>query len=153
MTAEELTDVILINPAGEAVEQQVHTEQTDDKYFPGARQYTMTLDQPEAGEWELDLQSEADNAYLLMTDFETAAGNGLMMHATKKDATPSQDLQLDYQLDVDGEKIDEESLTTTYHVMDSSQQEDTNTWYVGDRKSTRLNSSHVAISYAVFCLK
>src|SRR5690625_6845483 len=25
--------------------------------------------------------------------------------------------------------------------------------YMGDRKSTRLNSSHVAISYAVFCLK
>src|SRR5690625_6705304 len=25
--------------------------------------------------------------------------------------------------------------------------------YSGDRKSTRLNSSHVAISYAVFCLK
>src|SRR5699024_3143226 len=24
--------------------------------------------------------------------------------------------------------------------------------YVGDRKSTRLNSSHVSISYAVFCL-
>src|SRR5437870_6463022 len=26
-------------------------------------------------------------------------------------------------------------------------------WDAGDRKSTRLNSSHVAISYAVFCLK
>src|SRR5439155_26364660 len=25
--------------------------------------------------------------------------------------------------------------------------------HIGDRKSTRLNSSHVAISYAVFCLK
>src|SRR5439155_7376649 len=25
--------------------------------------------------------------------------------------------------------------------------------WMGDRKSTRLNSSHVAISYAVFCLK
>src|SRR5256885_11787871 len=25
--------------------------------------------------------------------------------------------------------------------------------YVGDRKSTRLNSSHLVISYAVFCLK
>src|SRR5438067_4545488 len=25
--------------------------------------------------------------------------------------------------------------------------------YVADRKSTRLNSSHVSISYAVFCLK
>src|SRR5690625_1379660 len=26
-------------------------------------------------------------------------------------------------------------------------------WFKSDRKSTRLNSSHVAISYAVFCLK
>src|SRR5690625_6130753 len=26
-------------------------------------------------------------------------------------------------------------------------------WWGQDRKSTRLNSSHVAISYAVFCLK
>src|SRR5439155_11018366 len=26
-------------------------------------------------------------------------------------------------------------------------------WRKSDRKSTRLNSSHVAISYAVFCLK
>src|SRR5690625_7029839 len=26
-------------------------------------------------------------------------------------------------------------------------------WETTDRKSTRLNSSHVAISYAVFCLK
>src|SRR5690625_2267882 len=26
-------------------------------------------------------------------------------------------------------------------------------WAAADRKSTRLNSSHVAISYAVFCLK
>src|SRR5690625_5784145 len=33
-----------------------------------------------------------------------------------------------------------------YPVTISSQQEE-------DRKSTRLNSSHVAISYAVFCLK
>src|SRR5256885_5618638 len=26
-------------------------------------------------------------------------------------------------------------------------------WFVQDRKSTRLNSSHLVISYAVFCLK
>src|SRR5437667_2185587 len=26
-------------------------------------------------------------------------------------------------------------------------------WFLGDRKSTRLNSSHITISYAVFCLK
>src|SRR2546429_3055604 len=33
-----------------------------------------------------------------------------------------------------------------------SQPEETNTWGA-DRKSTRLNSSHGYISYAVFCLK
>src|SRR5256885_11963483 len=26
-------------------------------------------------------------------------------------------------------------------------------WFRGDRKSTRLNSSHLVISYAVFCLQ
>src|SRR5205807_6296849 len=28
-----------------------------------------------------------------------------------------------------------------------------NAWFSADRKSTRLNSSHLVISYAVFCLK
>src|SRR5690606_40359156 len=32
-------------------------------------------------------------------------------------------------------------------------QDDFVTRFAGDRKSTRLNSSHVKISYAVFCLK
>src|SRR5438045_9795901 len=31
--------------------------------------------------------------------------------------------------------------------------QDPRTGRVGDRKSTRLNSSHLGISYAVFCLK
>src|SRR5690625_5660729 len=38
-------------------------------------------------------------------------------------------------------------LATTPYVLDPVIEE------LGDRKSTRLNSSHVAISYAVFCLK
>src|SRR5690625_6835903 len=46
------------------------------------------------------------------------------------------------------------------HIIDLFQDEapdlvllDINLPYYEDRKSTRLNSSHVAISYAVFCLK
>src|SRR5690625_5991726 len=38
--------------------------------------------------------------------------------------------------------------TLRNEVIDAKTQD-----YVRDRKSTRLNSSHVAISYAVFCLK
>src|SRR5690554_7118092 len=35
----------------------------------------------------------------------------------------------------------------------SRYQQTTNNYHAQDRKSTRLNSSHVRISYAVFCLK
>src|SRR3712207_7295537 len=39
----------------------------------------------------------------------------------------------------------EDKLTTIYALNDDS------IYYVRDRKSTRLNSSHANISYAVFC--
>src|SRR5690625_6214752 len=38
-------------------------------------------------------------------------------------------------------------------VISSAIEHRTEGFILGDRKSTRLNSSHVAISYAVFCLK
>src|SRR5699024_2826528 len=39
------------------------------------------------------------------------------------------------------------------NTMDNTSANTNNTSVNGDRKSTRLNSSHVSISYAVFCLK
>src|SRR5699024_11612049 len=41
------------------------------------------------------------------------------------------------------------------HAIETAKQEGYKTIEIGtgDRKSTRLNSSHVSISYAVFCLK
>src|SRR5260221_14591142 len=41
------------------------------------------------------------------------------------------------------------TVTTIGHTGNHCSQLDT----IGDRKSTRLNSSHTVISYAVFCLK
>src|SRR3989442_3236269 len=50
-----------------------------------------------------------------------------------------------------------DEATYTFHVGSSGPAKFVLTWsdYPGtiDRKSTRLNSSHVRISYAVFCLK
>src|SRR5690625_4055773 len=50
------------------------------------------------------------------------------------------------------EIIDEKTLKITYHDFTPSLLS-SGIWAYPDRKSTRLNSSHVAISYAVFCLK
>src|SRR5437870_7328291 len=40
-----------------------------------------------------------------------------------------------------------------YYPKETAEIENTLAGLIEDRKSTRLNSSHVAISYAVFCLK
>src|SRR5699024_4996010 len=48
-----------------------------------------------------------------------------------------------------GVEPQEELLDIGFELADEPQR----SYAVGDRKSTRLNSSHVSISYAVFCLK
>src|SRR3712207_8178502 len=40
-----------------------------------------------------------------------------------------------------------------YFLAEDDDRRISNDFHVGDRKSTRLNSSHANISYAVFCLK
>src|SRR3712207_6907886 len=40
-----------------------------------------------------------------------------------------------------------DDMFSSIHLSDSDE------WHAEDRKSTRLNSSHANISYAVFCLK
>src|SRR3989449_2962573 len=44
-------------------------------------------------------------------------------------------------------------VTSPFAMLDSSSRQPGVPWIALDRKSTRLNSSHGYISYAVFCLK
>src|SRR5690348_18113607 len=59
--------------------------------------------------------------------------------------TDSRGKQISYSYDADGRK------TGAYDTTGGAVQSTAN--QIGDRKSTRLNSSHPSISYAVFCLK
>src|SRR2546426_8803530 len=45
------------------------------------------------------------------------------------------------------------AVTSTLLLKDTAHRTVVPVFSVGDRKSTRLNSSHLVISYAVFCLK
>src|SRR4051812_49494321 len=49
-------------------------------------------------------------------------------------------------------KLSLENLAAEAHLSPPHFCAEFRRWY-GDRKSTRLNSSHMSISYAVFCLK
>src|SRR5947207_4739810 len=44
-------------------------------------------------------------------------------------------------------------LDVVHYKATAGPSADADVWIVPDRKSTRLNSSHTVISYAVFCLK
>src|SRR5690625_4329518 len=52
-----------------------------------------------------------------------------------------------------GKEIDLIETIEIYFKNNQSIQQTAKELFIQDRKSTRLNSSHVAISYAVFCLK
>src|SRR5699024_11401557 len=49
--------------------------------------------------------------------------------------------------------VELKDVSTTYEQIIAQMEADTSISPELDRKSTRLNSSHVSISYAVFCLK
>src|SRR5438132_7026403 len=51
------------------------------------------------------------------------------------------------------EEIDQELFFAPHAVFAAMLPEPPKSWIRQDRKSTRLNSSHTVISYAVFCLK
>src|SRR5690606_40345439 len=70
---------------------------------------------------------------------------------TKEDGR-NVNLQLDYVRPFsDHHKLEAGYRTIIRRSMDYQYSQSDST--LGDRKSTRLNSSHVKISYAVFCLK
>src|SRR5690606_39817321 len=56
-------------------------------------------------------------------------------------------------VDTSGVHVSEVAHTARFVCTTDEDNCQIGTFYAGDRKSTRLNSSHVKISYAVFCLK
>src|SRR5439155_15393920 len=72
------------------------------------------------------------------------------------DALPISYLPYHYAFGVDPLRPTEPDLAEAFRLMELLREigiRFVNLMPISDRKSTRLNSSHVAISYAVFCLK
>src|SRR5690625_7035320 len=82
----------------------------------------------------------------------------LVGRARTRSSTSSELLSSERRLSGTGRRLPPRLVTLTSCSINSSVEPDTAVPSVRasekeDRKSTRLNSSHVAISYAVFCLK
>src|SRR5688500_19663813 len=84
------------------------------------------------------------------TLFRSDTGYAGSVHFTSNDTSAGVALPADSTL-TDGQATFAATLTTAGSQTITGT--DTVTMTITDRKSTRLNSSHLVISYAVFCLK
>src|SRR2546430_5578930 len=78
-------------------------------------------------------------AELNMAVFEWSIADGLVRSGSNVPAIPGADLQM--------------RINAARHAANPDAPESSKSAVYKDRKSTRLNSSHSQISYAVFCLK
>src|SRR5207253_9308156 len=101
----------------------------------------------------------------LYTDTDTSSTYTLSLHDAlpilprpNPTAYPADDKDMLYTVELLSVSLDEVKANFAKFNMLDDRVEFLKGWFkdtlpTADRKSTRLNSSHVAISYAVFCLK
>jgi len=131
LTAERLTDVQLISPAGKVIDPQVQETVSEEGIFKDAFMYAADIPAPEAGEWHIELASKAEeNAYLLVADFDSTplieaerSGYGL--------------LQKDEQVELQANtwQIDPDSLIVDYHLIETKNPGHQKQWQAAGRSA------------------
>src|SRR5690625_5946043 len=94
-------------------------------------------------------QDQAMNAVLARSVVVTGIGGSEVLDVQEREVPPPAPRQVRVQVSAGGVNFIDVYQRNGTHDM----QFPFVAGLEGDRKSTRLNSSHVAISYAVFCLK
>jgi len=143
MTNEGLEDVTLISPDGKRVDPELTTADTEkNDYFGDATHHAITLEKPESGEWEIQMTMANPGAYLLTADYHTDTEQKLYYHsaANQKMQATGNKHTLDYQLEVDSQQVNKESLEATYHVTEAGDTDQTKTWTTkGSNLSSELS--------------
>src|SRR5690606_28326875 len=78
---------------------------------------------------------------------------GTSIDVQGKRAIAQTKMTISQRADVDGQRVDVLCTGRFYDFFEQRLIDGKDEWRIVDRKSTRLNSSHVKTSYAVFCSK
>ncbi|UJL45652.1 hypothetical protein KFZ58_14820 [Virgibacillus sp. NKC19-16] len=131
LTADELSEINVIDPSGKEVNTNAEKVRQDEGFFPGAISHSLTLDKPQAGEWQVEMATEKDNAYLLVANYDTEMKLDLGEKTEKEIASLQKDQQLTYNLNVNNSKeVLEDTVKATYHVTESGNPKNSETWFV-----------------------
>lgn len=115
LSSEPIDHVNLINADGDNIFPEIETLQNEEGIFTGAYSQIISIDQPHAGNWELNMTSTVDNAYLLIADYDTA------FDALKKGtAELINHKEFTYDLRIDSTEVQPQSIHATYHMTQAS---------------------------------
>jgi hypothetical protein len=129
MTTTELGKIKLVSPTGEEVIPDIHVNKLEEGVFQGAIQNTITLKTPSDGNWNLYLEANQKDAYLLVATFKDVASKIIQTEKTK-----SNKASLNYQLHVDLNAVREGSLKATYNVTQSNNPANSKTFTAKGKK-------------------
>lgn len=136
LTAEPISKFKITNSSGKKKQANVQQTRLKEGIFKGAYSYTMTIDKPESGKWQLEMRSSKnDNAYLLVANFKT---DTYLQTNVAQNFITQDDL---YHINMDGDLFDEDTLTATYHVTETGNPQHEKQWTVkgNSNLSQKLN--------------
>jgi len=136
LTSEPLADLQLKDTAGKEAATKVQSHKTEEGVFAGAHQYSLTVEKPEAGEWELSIDAKDDSGYLLVADYDTKAdllqgGTGLV----------DQSQQVSYQLNLNPKEVQSNSIKATYRITQSNNPANSKTYHINGQTNVSQNFS------------
>lgn len=129
MTADVPKQISLVDPSGKSENVDMETVQSEEGYFPGAYHTVINKKAPEAGEWEIELSTEKDSAYLVTVDYETRQKVKLHQKEGNDTLDWKDSKHLDYQLEMDSNQVEASSLEAVYRITDTQNPEETKTLF------------------------
>src|SRR5699024_6699621 len=107
--------ISLVDPSGKSENVDMETVKSEEGYFPGAYHTVINKKAPEAGEWEIELSTEKDSAYLVTVDYETR--QKVKSHLKERNDT------------MDSKQVEASSLEAVYRITDTQNPEETKTLF------------------------
>ncbi|MFA1822097.1 esterase/lipase family protein [Virgibacillus oceani] len=118
MSANKVSNITLVDPAGNEIAPKVHSNVNKDGVFAGAISHYLIIDEPAPGEWSIKLDTKYDDAYLLVADF---TADSIIIRNEMSDSAAM--LQSNYYFEVDQKQVQGDTVKATYRVTESSNPE------------------------------
>lgn len=130
LTADELTHVQLFDPTGKVVSKKINQSINDDGIFSGSIHYNLTIPNPIAGEWVLELQTKTNNAYVITTHYHSPHQLNVYKDIVKDEVT--------YHILSDNRQLAKKNMKATYRITSTNTDEQPQTFTVtGDQNLTQ----------------